>query len=30
MPDIKAPNKRLVLLDAHYQLAQALFAVGSY
>ena len=30
MPDIKAPNKWLVLLDAHYQLAQALFAVGSY
>lgn len=30
MPDIKAPNKQLVLLDAHYQLAQALFEVGSY
>lgn len=30
MPDIKQPNKRLVLLDAHYQIAQSLFAIGDY
>lgn len=30
MPDIKAPNKRLVLLDAHYQIAQCFYAIKNY
>lgn len=30
MPDIKAPNKFLVLLDAHYQIAQCFLAIGDY
>ena len=30
MPDIKADNKRLVLLDAHYQIAQCFYTIGDY
>ena len=30
MPDIKAPNKNLVLLDSHYQIAQCFFAIEDY
>lgn len=30
MPDIKSPNKRLVLLDAHYQIAQCFYGIGDY
>ena len=30
MPDIRNPHRRLILLNAHYQVAQALFAIGSY
>ena len=30
MPDIKSPDKRLVLLDAHYQIAQCFYGIGNY
>lgn len=30
MPDIREPNKKLVLLNTHYQIAQCYYAIGDY